>query len=49
MIGGAVGGVEALFLPNEGTGFWPLISMGAILGGTMRSAAHLQALYSRSN
>ena len=36
MIGGAVGGVEAMFLPNEGTGFWPLISMGAILGGTMR-------------
>jgi len=24
-------------LPNEGAGFWPLISMGAILGGTMRS------------
>src|SRR3984885_4821035 len=36
MIGGAVGGLEAMFLPNEGTGFWPLISMGAILGGTMR-------------
>src|SRR5271170_5817487 len=26
-----------MFLPNEGAGFWPLISMGAILGGTMRS------------
>lgn len=37
MIGGAVGGVEAMFLPNEGIGFWPLVSMGAILGGTMRS------------
>src|SRR5579863_5921725 len=37
MMGGALGGVEALFLPNEGTGFWPVISMGAILGGTMRS------------
>jgi H+/Cl- antiporter ClcA len=37
MMGGALGGVEALFLPNEGPGFWPLISMGAILGGTMRS------------
>jgi len=37
MIGGAVGGVEAMILPNEGLGFWPLISMGAILGGTMRS------------
>jgi chloride channel protein, CIC family len=37
MIGGAIGGVEAMFLPHEGAGFWPLISMGAILGGTMRS------------
>jgi CBS domain-containing protein len=25
-----------MFFPNEGLGFWPLISMGAILGGTMR-------------
>ena len=37
MIGGALGGLEARFLPVEGAGFWPLISMGAILGGTMRS------------
>ena len=37
MIGGAVGGLEAWVLPWEGAGFWPLISMGAILGGTMRS------------
>ena len=37
MMGGALGGLESLFLPNEGAGFWPLISMGAILGGTMRS------------
>ncbi|HKW33612.1 MAG TPA: chloride channel protein [Candidatus Acidoferrum sp.] len=37
MMGGALGGIEAMFLPNEGVGFWPLISMGAILGGTMRS------------
>ena len=37
MMGGALGGVEAMFLPHEGIGFWPLISMGAILGGTMRS------------
>jgi H+/Cl- antiporter ClcA len=37
MMGGALGGVEAWVLPNEGTGFWPLVSMGAILGGTMRS------------
>jgi H+/Cl- antiporter ClcA len=37
MMGGALGGLEAIFLPNEGMGFWPLIDMGAILGGTMRS------------
>jgi H+/Cl- antiporter ClcA len=37
MIGGALGGIEAMFLPNEGAGFWPLIGMAAILGGTMRS------------
>lgn len=37
MMGGALGGLEASFLPNEGAGFWVLISMGAILGGTMRS------------
>lgn len=37
MMGGALGGLEAMFLPNMGIGFWPLISMGAILGGTMRS------------
>ena len=37
MMGGALGGLEAMLLPNEGAGFWPLISMGAILGGTMRS------------
>jgi H+/Cl- antiporter ClcA/CBS domain-containing protein len=37
MMGGALGGLEAMILPNEGAGFWPLISMGAVLGGTMRS------------
>jgi len=37
MMGGALGGIEAMFLPNESAGFWPLVSMGAILGGTMRS------------
>jgi H+/Cl- antiporter ClcA/CBS domain-containing protein len=37
MMGGALGGLESTFFPNEGTGFWPLVSMGAILGGTMRS------------
>jgi CBS domain-containing protein len=37
MMGAALGGVEATFLPNEGAGFWPLVSMGAILAGTMRA------------
>jgi CBS domain-containing protein len=37
MMGGALGGLEALVLPDFGPGFWPLIAMGAILGGTMRS------------
>jgi CIC family chloride channel protein len=37
MIGSAVGGLEAGLLPAQGPGFWPLVSMGAILGGTMRS------------
>jgi chloride channel protein, CIC family len=37
MMGGALGGVEAWLLPAEGAGFWPLVSMGAVLGGTMRS------------
>ena len=37
MMGGALGGVEAWVLPDLGAGFWPLTSMGAILGGTMRS------------
>jgi H+/Cl- antiporter ClcA/CBS domain-containing protein len=37
LMGGALGGVEAWVLPNLGAGFWPLVSMGAILGGTMRS------------
>jgi CIC family chloride channel protein len=37
MMGGALGGLEAMVFPFEGAGFWPLVSMGAILGGTMRS------------
>jgi chloride channel protein, CIC family len=42
MMGGALGGLEAGFfghigLGNFGAGFWPLVSLGAILGGTMRS------------
>jgi H+/Cl- antiporter ClcA len=36
MMGAALGGVESMFFPHEGAGFWQLISMGAILGGTMR-------------
>src|SRR5262249_7242795 len=37
MIGGALGGLEAMALPNEGAGCWVLISMAATLGGTMRA------------
>ncbi|HET7095429.1 MAG TPA: chloride channel protein, partial [Thermomicrobiales bacterium] len=37
MIGGAMGGLEALGFPANGPGFWPLIGMAAILGGTMRA------------
>ncbi len=37
MMGCALGALEAHVLPNPGPGFWPLVSMGATLGGTMRS------------
>jgi chloride channel protein, CIC family len=37
MMGAALGGIAGIFLPHFGQGFWPLVSMGAILGGTMRS------------
>ncbi len=37
MMGAALGGLEAHVLPDGGAGFWPLVSLGAILGGTMRS------------
>jgi CIC family chloride channel protein len=37
MIGAALGAIEALFLPNMGLGFWPLISMGAVLAGALRA------------
>jgi chloride channel protein, CIC family len=37
MMGAALGALDALFLPHQGAGFWPLISMGAMLAGTMRS------------
>ncbi len=35
MTGAALGGVEALFLPHFGQGFWALASMGATLAATM--------------
>lgn len=35
MMGGSLGALEALFLPNQGQGFWPLIAMGAILSGAL--------------
>ncbi|HSO36110.1 MAG TPA: chloride channel protein [Labilithrix sp.] len=37
IMGACLGGLEARFLPGMGVGFWPLVSMAAILGGTMRS------------
>lgn len=37
MMGGALGGLEAMVFPNLGPGFWPAIGMAAILGGTMRA------------
>lgn len=37
LMGGALGGLEARIFPFEGIGFWPLVSMAAILGGTMRA------------
>jgi hypothetical protein len=37
MMGGALGALEAHVLPDQGTGFWPLVAMAAVLGGTMRT------------
>jgi hypothetical protein len=37
MMGGALGGLEADVFPAMGPGFWPLVSMAAVLGGTMRT------------
>jgi H+/Cl- antiporter ClcA/CBS domain-containing protein len=37
MMGAAVGGIEAMFLPQLGAGFWPVVSMAAVLAGTMRA------------
>lgn len=37
MMGGAIGAVEASFIPLGDAGLWALISMAAMMGGTMRS------------
>jgi len=37
LVGAALGVLEGSLFPSVGAGFWALISMGAILGGTMRS------------
>jgi CIC family chloride channel protein len=36
MMGGAVGAMEAHILPFGDSGFWALLSMAAVLGGTLR-------------
>jgi len=35
LVGGALGGLESLFLPQAFPGFWPLVSMTAALGATI--------------
>lgn len=37
MLGAGLGVIEASFLPAVGVGFWPLVSLGALLGGCLRS------------
>jgi len=37
MMGGALGGLEGKILPGHGPGFWPVVGMAAMLGGTMRA------------
>jgi len=37
MMGGALGSLESLFLPHGMSSLWVMVSMGAMLGGTMRS------------
>jgi H+/Cl- antiporter ClcA/CBS domain-containing protein len=37
MMGSALGVLEAHVLPAHGAGFWPIVSMAAILAGTMRA------------
>ena len=37
MIGGALGGLEGLIFPHNGAGFWTMVSMGAVLAGTLEA------------
>jgi len=37
IIGGGLGALESTFLPGGDKALWPLVSMAAVLGGTMRS------------
>jgi len=37
MMGAALGAAESHFFPAQGMGFWPLVSLGAVLAGTMRA------------
>jgi CBS domain-containing protein len=37
ILGASLGALEATILPAAPAGFWPLISMGAVLGGMMRA------------
>jgi CIC family chloride channel protein len=37
IMGSALGALESHVFPGGGIGFWPLVGLGAILGGTMRS------------
>jgi H+/Cl- antiporter ClcA len=37
IMGGCLGALESGFLPGGDKGLWPLISMAAVMGGTMRS------------
>jgi H+/Cl- antiporter ClcA/predicted transcriptional regulator len=36
ILGGSLGALEANFLPSDTASLWPLVSMAAVLGGTMR-------------
>jgi CBS domain-containing protein len=37
IMGGALGALESTFLPGGDARLWPLVSMAAVMGGTMRS------------